>query len=316
MKTLNEEIERMKSLFSEERLYGNLVEKDGEDPFSKKSIRKSASIQRKQDRVIAKNTKDTKKQKEKDIRDNEKEVAKNRRIFAKYCVKQVGTFHKLFIDKKVRLDSKSGDEKTDWNTLLQTTKPKGKNIKNEDTTFDSYKDLFTQCKNAGFNDEEISNLDTYGVFPSLDNLIYIVDTDIDVADRNERITTKKDDSSKDDGENVANNEKDNSDGKEEKDNTNYKKIKPETFKTSEGFDGGELKVIGKNKFKIIPKGSYRPVDNSTGKRDYQNHKIRSEFEEGIKNTLITLRNNAKSNNIELKTDGNIKFVDNYVFEIV
>ena len=42
-KSINEEIERIKSLFTEERMFGNLVEKKEEkeiDPFSKKGARK------------------------------------------------------------------------------------------------------------------------------------------------------------------------------------------------------------------------------------------------------------------------------------
>ena len=73
MRTLNEEIKRIKSLFTEERLYGNLVEKDGEDPFSKKSIRKSAAAQRKKDRRTTKGEKETERQTEKDRNEKKKE---------------------------------------------------------------------------------------------------------------------------------------------------------------------------------------------------------------------------------------------------
>ena len=306
MKTLNEEIERMKSLFSEERLYGNLVEKDGEDPFSGKAIRKSAKKQKKSDKAKEKNIAQNKKQKEKMSQKRDKQDTKNRDKFKKFCIKQVGIFDNLFVDKKVRLDSDSNTGKP-WNDLLKTSKPKCINVNNEDTQFNSYKDLLTQCKNAGFSNEELET-------PSLDNLITLVDTDIDIAQRNKLITTKKDDS-KDGGENVVS-DKEGTGENEEKDKTNYKKIKPQTFKTVENFDGGEIKVIAKNKFKIIPKGTFRPVDRSKGKNKYDTHTLLPDFEQGIKDALVALRNDAKSNNIELKTDGNIKFVDNYIFEVI
>ena len=81
IKTINEEIDRIKSLFTEERLFGNLVEE--EDPFSKKSARKSKKSQTKDDKDIAK-------KKEKRDSDTKKDKRQYRRALSKFCKKEVG----------------------------------------------------------------------------------------------------------------------------------------------------------------------------------------------------------------------------------
>ena len=106
---LTEEIKRMKSLFTEERLYGNLVEQDSVDNTGKSNKETSAgdetedlSIDNKRDyKKVVRQTKKLQKQKEKE---DKKEGKKDDKDNFRLCKLRISTLKKLLIDTNGKVE--------------------------------------------------------------------------------------------------------------------------------------------------------------------------------------------------------------------
>ena len=298
-KSINEEIERIKSLFTEERMFGNLVEKKEEkeiDPFSKKGARKSKKLQKRKNKDL-----------DKDIKDQNKLSSKELKSFKEFCSKQMNIINNVFIVKQNSLDMgfKKGDTKT-WDELLKERKVSYENNDGETKKY-SYKDLFTKC--SKFTGEELK-LKSFGGKSSDDIkkiLTNIVNTSLPIDGR-------------------MNSYKNIEGGVKEKvkDITGVDKIKKKfkklkvVVKNQDGFDAGELILVDANKYMIDPEGSFTPVDKSKGKNNIKSFTFYPEFRDGIDKgveQLYTMAKKEKLNPLPPLTSKNktVEFTDKKTF---
>jgi hypothetical protein len=311
MKTINEEIDRIKSLFTEERLFGNLVEQE-EDPFSKKSARKSKKSQNKDDKDITK----TKGKRDKDIKKDERQY---RRALGKFCKKEVGKLVNVFIVKKNRLEVKPEGLSSTWDDLLKTYKSKyptetkisndeGKeNFKTEEKT---YYQVIQGCSSA-FSSEELGIKSYAGKAPKdiLQILLGVTDTTKGVDERNKLFI------------NLEGGVKE-----KVKDVTGIdtlkaklKSIGSSTFANDKNLTAGDLFVnLDKDGFLYLikPRKSYTPVKKLVGGK----FGLYDSFKKGIETAVKDLKNKVEKESTELKgklpdsLDG-ITFVDNKKFTL-
>jgi hypothetical protein len=311
IKTINEEIDRIKSLFTEERLFGNLVEQE-EDPFSKKSARKSKKAQTKDDKDIAK-------KKEKRDSNIKKDKRQYRRALSKFCKKEVGKLVNVFIEKKNRLEVKPEGLSSTWDELLKTYKLKyptetkisndeGKdNFKTEEKT---YYQAIQGCSTA-FNSEELGIKSYAGKAPKdiLQILIGVTDTTKSTDERNKLFI------------NLEGGVKE-----KVKDVTGIdtlkaklKSIGASTFKNDKNLTAGELFVnLDKDGFVYLikPTGKFTPVRELVGGK----FGLYDDFKKGIEVAVKDLKTKVEKESAELKgklpysLDG-ITFIDKKKFRL-
>lgn len=311
IKTINEEIDRIKSLFTEERLFGNLVEQE-EDPFSKKSAKKSKKSQTKDDKDIAK-------KKEKRDRDIKKEKRQYRNTLSKFCKKEVGKLVNVFIEKKNRLEVKPEGLNTTWDELLKTYKLKyptetkvsndeGKeNFKTEEKT---YSEVLQGCSSV-FNSEELGIKSYAGKAPKdiLQILFGITDTTKGTDERNNLFINLKG-STKEKIKDVT--------GIDTL-KTKLKSVGSSTFKNDKNLTAGELFVnLDKDGFVYLIKtvGRFTPVKELVGGK----FGLYDDFKEGIEVAVKDLKEKVEKGSPELKDklpnnlDG-ITFIDKKKFRL-
>lgn len=321
--TLNEEIERIKSLFTEERMFGNLVreaegdentedgeEKKSDDPFSNKSAKKSKKAQKKDDKDEDNKHKKHGKQVKKDTRQY------NRKL-NKFCKKEVGKLVNVFIDKKNRLSSPFKPGGMTWDGLLKTYKLKyptetkisndeGKeNFKTEEKT---YSQVIQGCSSA-FSSEELGIKSYAGKAPKdiLQILLGITDTTKGVDERNKLFINLEG--------GVKEKVKDVTGIDTLK--TKLKSVGSSSFKNDKNLTAGELFVnLDKNGFVYLIKTEKRftPVKKNVSNK-FELYPI---YEKGIETAVKDLKNKVEKESAELKgklpdsLDG-ISFIDKNKF---
>jgi len=275
IKTINEEIDRIKSLFTEERLFGNLVEQE-EDPFSKKSAKKSKKSQTKDDKDIAK-------EKQKHDKDIEKDKRQYRKELSKFCKKEVGKLVNVFIDKKNRLSSPFKPGGMTWEELLKTHKLKYTNA-DETTEEVGYNTVVKRCWEA-FGSDELDIKSYAGKSPNdiLTILAGITDPKKSLVEKEKLLISFSGD----------------------------KKMKKKTslgsviFDTDNGYNAGEIFLNKGNQgyiYTIKSDNKFTPVQKDSGGK----FKIRDGYKDGIVNAVEELNNKVKEENPALTDIKDIK----------
>ena len=247
IRTINEQIKRMTSLFTEERLYGNLVEsemikEEGEEGQEEEAtsdafdvnLGKSKRLQKKDLKKTTSNEKQT-----------NRENRKKRKELQKFCSFKVGQMVKTFYTKQLKL-SGTRDGNTTWDDALKFKVPR-KNIKNEVVqTWPNMSALMGDCS-KNFNGKELNVDDNI-----LKNLVSITDTSKDVTER-EKLYLK-------------------SNKKGVKENV-FKPIKM-VFNNNSNVESGELILQGfkdgKYSYLIKPKGGFNIVGSQGIFDDFKN----------------------------------------------
>lgn len=282
IKTINEEIDRIKSLFTEERLFGNLVEQE-EDPFSKKSARKSKKSQTKYDKTSKKD----RDKEDKDIKKNERQY--NRKL-NKFCKKEVGKLVNIFIDKKNRLSSPFKPGGMTWDELLRSHKL---NYTKSDETTEKvgYNTVVKRCWET-FGSDELDIKSYAGKSPNdiLTILAGITDDSKDLKDKEKLLISFSGD-------------------KKQKKKTSLGSV---IFDTDDGYNAGELflnKDVNGYVYTIKKNNKFTPVQKDSGGK----FKIRDGYQKGIVKGIKELNKKVKEENSVLTDIKDINSVDNISF---
>lgn len=294
--TLNEEIERIKSLFTEERMFGNLVreaegdetteddgEKKSDDPFSKKTARKSKKAQKKGDKDISNISKKGDKQVKKDKKQY------NRKL-NKFCKKEVGKLVTIFIDKKNRLSSPFKPGGMTWDELLRSHKL---NYSKSDETTEKvgYNTVVKRCWET-FGSDELDIKSYAGKSPNdiLTILAGITDDSKDLKNKEKLLISFSGD-------------------KKQKKKTSLGSV---IFDTDDGYNAGELflnKDVNGYVYTIKKNNKFTPVQKDSGGK----FKIRDGYKTGIVNAIKELNKKVKEENSALTDIKDINSVDNISF---
>ncbi len=294
--TLNEEIERIKSLFTEERMFGNLVreaegdetteddgEKKSEDPFSKKSAKKSKKSQKKVDKDLS----DIDKKGDKQVKKDKRQY--NRKL-NKFCKKEVGKLVNVFIDKKNRLSSPFKPGGMTWDELLRNHKL---NYTNADETTEEvgYNTVVKRCWES-FGSDELDIKSYAGKSPNdiLTILAGITDDSKELKDKEKLLISFSGD-------------------KKTKKKTSLGSV---IFDTDDGYNAGELflnKDVNGYVYIIKKNNKFTPVQKDSGGK----FKIRDGYQDGIIKGIEELNEKVKAENPALTDIKDIKGVDKISF---
>jgi len=311
--SLNEEILRIKSLFSEERMYGNILEQETEgETTGEEEGNDDDFLNRKSRKQYRKDVKTQEKTKK--IKDTKQDVNKDDRQYLQACRKGINNLTKSFFvnDKNKRLRIVPDNQ-------LDKSFEKAVTIDGIEFSYDEgfgYHNLITECRDV-FGDDKLNvgNFAKRSATQLLDMLLNIVDPEeTDLDKRNQHLSLES-------GVGSYLSDKTGVD----KISTLVNKLETVDIKNKKGFAVGKLSWMGSNKFNIDPVGKYTIVDTSeaSGNRDFGKFKIYDDYRDSIDAGVKSLYDMASKKDYKEETIGpktvkgkEISFIDANKFLVI